>query len=178
MILGVIVACEVGFWLAVVVGLSARYVLKQRTLGLVLLGLAPVIDLVLLVAVAVHLRTGAAASWEHTLAAFYIGFSVAFGHGLIKWADAQFAHRFSGGPAPVNRTGAAYTRQTWVEFGQSLVMCVIAIGLIEALMWWAPDRSQVEELLVGYDWAALLLGVNLLWALSYTVWPKKSAKTA
>lgn len=178
MIIAVIVGCEIGFWVAVAAGLVARYVLKQPRLGAILLASVPVIDMVLLVAVAIDLRAGAIASWEHTLAAFYLGFSLVCGHGLIRWADVRFAHWFSGGPVPVKRIGGTYARQCWVEFGQSLLMCAIAIGVIQVLIWWAPERNQVEALLDGYDWAAVLLGVNFLWALSYTVWPRKASASA
>ena len=56
MILGIIVVCEIGFWAVIVLGLFARYILKTPRFGLALLSMAPVIDLVLLVTTAVHLR--------------------------------------------------------------------------------------------------------------------------
>ncbi|WP_424326067.1 hypothetical protein [Gordonia sp. (in: high G+C Gram-positive bacteria)] len=34
------------------------------------------------------------------LARLYLGVTVVFGPRLIRWADARFAHRFAGGPAP------------------------------------------------------------------------------
>jgi hypothetical protein len=36
----------------------------------------------------------------HVLAGFYLGSSLAFGPAIVRWADARFAHRFAGGPAP------------------------------------------------------------------------------
>lgn len=48
----------------------------------------------------IDLRGGATAGFAHGLAAAYIGFSLAFGHSLIRWADVRFAHRFADGPPP------------------------------------------------------------------------------
>lgn len=76
-LLGIIIAREIGFWAVIVLGLVARYIFQAKRLGLVLIALAPVIDLVLLITTAVHLRDGADAEWAHGLAAVYIGFSVA-----------------------------------------------------------------------------------------------------
>ncbi len=51
----------------------------------------------------IDLARGATAGFGHGLAAAYLGFSVAFGHGLIRRADERFAHRFAGGTAPAPR---------------------------------------------------------------------------
>jgi hypothetical protein len=95
-----IVACEIGFWCLLGVGLVARYVMRLPRTSAVLLAGAPVLDLVLLVASVVDLRSGSAASAAHGLAAAYIGFSVAFGSTTLRWADQRFAHRFAAGPPP------------------------------------------------------------------------------
>ncbi len=105
MIVQLIVACEILFWVFLGAGLTARYLLRRPTLGAVLLVGAPLVDVVLLVATTIDLRGGAEASWSHGLAAAYIGFSVAFGHSIIRWADGRFAHRFAGGPAPRSPPG-------------------------------------------------------------------------
>lgn len=101
MIVHLIIACEIMFWVFIAAGLAARYLLRRKTLGAALLICAPLVDVVLLVATALDLRGGGEANFTHGLAAAYIGFSVAFGHSLISWADARFAYRFAGGPAPV-----------------------------------------------------------------------------
>jgi len=100
MLLAVIVAAEIGFWVLLTAGLGTRYLLRRRRLGAILLASVPVVDLVLLVATVIDLRGGATADFTHGLAAAYIGFSVAFGHSVIRWADQRFAHRFAGGPPP------------------------------------------------------------------------------
>lgn len=50
-----IVFCEIAFWVVIVLGLAVRYVFKRHTLGLLFLGLTPVIDLILLAATGVDL---------------------------------------------------------------------------------------------------------------------------
>lgn len=53
-----IVFCEIAFWVVIVLGLAVRYVFKRHTLGLLFLGLTPVIDLILLAATGVDLYRG------------------------------------------------------------------------------------------------------------------------
>jgi len=100
MLVLVIVAAEIAFWVLLVGGLAARYLLRRRRLSTALLIGAPLVDLVLLVATVIDLGRGTTATSAHGLAAAYIGFSVAFGPSLIRWADERFAHRFAGGPPP------------------------------------------------------------------------------
>ena len=94
-----IVACEIGFWVVLGAGLLARYALRMRRLGAVLLFCTPLVDVVLLVATVFDLRAGGEATSVHGLAAIYLGVSVAFGHSMLRWADQRVAHRFAGGPA-------------------------------------------------------------------------------
>lgn len=46
------------------------------------------------------LNNGASATFAHGLATAYVGFTVAFGSTMIRWADQRFAHGFGGGPPP------------------------------------------------------------------------------
>ena len=92
MILAIIVACEIAFWVVIVFGLAIRYPLRRPRAGLVMLALVPLVDLILLLAVALNLRSGATATIAHSLAALYLGFSIAYGHRLIRWADIRGAH--------------------------------------------------------------------------------------
>jgi hypothetical protein len=113
-----IVACEVGFWCLLGAGLVARYVLRLRRTSAVRLAGAPVLDLVLLIASVLDLRSGSVAGPAHGLAAAYIGFSVAFGSTTLRWAD----QRFAGGP-PRDRPpgyGQARARYEWRLWGRAL----------------------------------------------------------
>lgn len=178
MILAAIVACEVGFWLALVAGLSLRYIARKPRLGTALLIAAPVIDLVLLALVALDLLGGGTASWHHGLAALYIGISVAYGHRMIAWLDAKFATRFRGAPPRAPLTGWAYTAACWKDVVRTLLAAAIAAGILGGLILVvaAPDRTA--ELLGFFPILGVIVAIDLVWAISYTLWPKKTAPQA
>lgn len=176
MILAVIVACEIGFWAAIVAGLAARYLFRARSLGSALLVCAPLIDVVLLAAVTAHLAAGATASWHHGLAALYIGFSVAYGHRMIAWADLRFAHRFAGGPVPAKPAGRHHTRQCWVDVLRTLSAALVATGFIAAITWWIGDPVRTAALAGWHGTLGIIVGIEFIRALSYTIWPRKAAR--
>lgn len=107
-IVAIIIACEIGFWAVVVLGLvGARYLLRWPRLGTALLTMTLVIDLILLTAVILNLQAGGATNnpcspFFHGLAAVYLGVSIAYGRKMIGWADVRFARRFADAPAPSN----------------------------------------------------------------------------
>ncbi|MEP7762343.1 hypothetical protein [Sanguibacter sp. 25GB23B1] len=172
MLIGIIVACEVGFWVAVLAGLSARYLVRAPRVGVALLALAPLIDLVLLVATAVHLRSGADATAAHGLAAAYIGFSVAYGHRMIVWADRRFAHRFADGPAPVRLDGWPYARACWADVARTLLAAGIAAAILWTLVWWVDEPARTAALDQWFAILGIVVAIDLLWAVSYTIWPR------
>lgn len=174
MILGLIIACEIGFWVAIVAGLSARYLARKPRLGAVLLAMAPVVDLILLIAVAIDLRAGASATFAHALAALYIGISIAYGHSMIRWADVRFAHRFSDGPAPTKRYGREYTAACWKDVVKTGLAGLIAGAILLGLIAWVGAPERTEALSGILPLLAVVLGIEILWAVSYTVWPKKA----
>jgi hypothetical protein len=175
MVLALVIACEIGFWVAIVSGLAARYVLAARRLGAALLASAPLVDVVLLAAVALHLAGGATASWHHGLAALYIGFSVTYGHRMIAWADARFAHRFAGGQAPAKLTGWRYTEQCWSDVIRTLGAVAIAAGILALITEWVSHPARTQALTQWYGVLGIILAIEFIWALSYTVWPRKAA---
>ncbi|MFG2818027.1 hypothetical protein ACGFX4_01250 [Kitasatospora sp. NPDC048365] len=166
-----IVAGEIGFWVLLALALVVRYVLAWRRASTTLLLLLPVVDLVILGATVADLRGGATADWTHGLAASYVGFSVAYGHRLVTWADAHAAHRLAGGPVPprppkYGRERAAYE---WRTFGLTLLSCTVTVALIAAVQLLA-DAPALDS---WYRRMALVAGINLLIAASYTVFPKR-----
>lgn len=175
MIYAIIVACEVGFWVVLMAGLAARYGLRMPRLGGALLVCVPLVDLVLLVATVLDLRGGGQASIAHGLAAVYLGVSVAWGHSMVRWADARFAHRFAGGPPPSRPPAAGveharYQRGQWARHLLAwAVGCALLLGGI-ALVG-DPDRSG-ELMAVVQTWT-LVLAVDFFWSISYTLWPRK-----
>ncbi|MBL4790599.1 MAG: hypothetical protein JKY60_16670 [Kordiimonadaceae bacterium] len=176
MLLALIVGCEIAFWVLLVLGLVARYIMGMSRLGGFFLLCVPLIDLILLVATVIDLRSGAIANPAHGLAAVYLGFTVVFGHGVIKWADQRFARKFAGGPEPWKPpvSGWDYTRYEWVMWGKGVLACLIASLLILAAIFMVGDAAQTAELTA---WFPSLAGLMIIWLFAwpiwYTVFPKK-----
>ncbi|HET7740292.1 MAG TPA: alpha/beta hydrolase [Mycobacterium sp.] len=175
-ILGIIVACEIGFWLVIAAGLVARYLCRAPRTGAALLALAPAVDLVLLVVTTVDLHRGASASWHHGLAALYLGLSLAYGHRILSWADSHFAYRFGGSVRPTAPSGRDYARQCWGDVVRTLLGASIAGGLLLGMIAWigSPQRSVGLDAL--FPVLGLLVVIDFLWAVSYTLWPRKPPK--
>ncbi|WP_119698352.1 hypothetical protein [Microbacterium halotolerans] len=174
MILIAIIACEIGFWVAILAGLTARYLAGRPKLGAALLIAAPVIDLLLLGLVAIDLVGGSDASWHHGLAAVYIGVSVAYGHRMIAWADAKFATRFRGAAPRPKLTGTAYTIACWKDVVRTMLAAGIAGAILLGLIYVVAAPARTAELQGFFPLLGLIVGIDLLWAISYTVWPKKT----
>lgn len=175
MILTAVVICEVAFWVAILAGLTARYLLRKPHLGAALLILAPVIDAVLLALVAIDLLGGGTASWQHGLAAIYIGVSVAYGKRMVAWADIRFKHRFAGGPDPVRLSGARYTAKCWRDVLLTGIAVVIAAAILGSIILLVDDGERTAALSGYFGILGIIFAIDFLWALSYTIWPKKPA---
>ncbi|MEH0418477.1 hypothetical protein [Streptomyces sp. B21-083] len=174
MIVALIIACEVGFWVLLALGLTARYVLHWRRISVALLLCEPLLELVLFVVTAIDLRNGAEPGWEHGLAALYIGFTVGYGHYTIRWLDGHAAHRLAGGPPPPKppRYGMARARHEGRLWLRTVVMAAVACALLQGAVWYVGhgDTSSLRST----QWAALrMAGIHGLIALTYTIWPKK-----
>jgi hypothetical protein len=169
MVLAVIAACEVGFWVILGAGLVARYLLRMRRLGAVLLLCVPLVDLVLLIATVIDLRRGAEANFTHGLAAAYIGFSIAFGHTMVRWADQRFAHRFAGGPPPWKppKGGWKRARYEWREWFKGLAGWAVACGLLVGGIILVDDPSRTEQL---NAWIWRLTVALVVWLIAFPLW--------
>lgn len=176
MLVAVIVACEIGFWVILGAGLVARYLLRWPRVSAALLVAVPITDLVLLAATALDLRNGATATPAHGLAAVYLGFSVAFGPSMVRWADQRFAHRFAGGPAPVGkpRYGAARTRYEWREWGKAVLAWAISAAVLGVAILLVGDSTRTAELEGWISGLGLIVGIWFVgWPLWYTIFPKR-----
>ncbi len=169
-----IVACEVGFWIVLLLGLGARYLFRREALSRVLLLSLPLIDMLLLAFTAMDLRGGAAPTFAHGLAAAYIGFTVAFGGMAVGWADVHVAHRFAGGPAPAKSPSRGWplVRYDLLLWARSLLACAITVALIEALVWFAGEGAATEALL---SWHKRAFGCVVLWFFFGPVWSMATA---
>lgn len=180
MITAFIIACEIGFWLFVLAGLAARYLLRWKKLGAFLLICTPLIDLALLIAAAYDLRGGAEATMAHGIAAVYIGVSVAFGHRMIKWADERFAYRFAGGPAPAGKpkNGKAHARHERIAWLYHLLAFAIGSAILYGMIAMTGEAARTEALLGTMRLWSLILGIDFLISFSYTLWPRKEKEAA
>jgi hypothetical protein len=174
-VLYLIVACEIAFWVVLASGLLARYALRMPRLGGALLLGVPVVDLVLVVACAVDLRTGGTPGMTHSLAAAYLGISVAFGPYLVARADAWFAHRFAGGPPPQRppRYGRARQRHEWSMW----LRCLTALAISSALtlvMFLIGGPSAIELWNFEIQLAAVTAVWFVGWPLRLTLFPPKA----
>lgn len=176
MIVALIAACEIGFWVLLAAGLATRYLLKMPRTGLALLLCEPMLEVVLLVATALDLKNGAEPNWTHGLAALYIGYTVGHGHRTVKWLDGHAAHRLGGAPKPIGppRYGMARARHEGKVWLGTLTAAVVATVLLQLAIWYVDDPSRVTSL-ESWRWVAWrTAGIHGLIALSYLIWPRKA----
>lgn len=176
MVLAIIIACEIGFWVFLGAGLASRYLLNLRKLGAALLVCVPLVDAVLLAATVIDLRSGATANSAHGLATVYLGFSVVFGHSIIRWADERFAHRFAGGPAPKPKPkyGRGRIIREWKEFGKAFLAWAISCGLLAGAIVFVNDSTSTEAFAAWMQILSVILGAwFVFWPLGYTIFPPK-----
>ncbi|MEU7040661.1 hypothetical protein AB0A77_06320 [Streptomyces varsoviensis] len=175
MIVALIVACEVAFWVLLAVGLSLRYLAKMPRAGLAVLLLEPVLELVLLAVTAIDLKNGAEPDWKHGLAAVYIGFTVGLGHQTIKWVDGHVAHRWAGAPKPAKppKYGMARTVHEWKTAGRWILAAVVAMALLQGAIWYVGDDGGTGSLRAWQTKMVWVIGINLIIAASYAFLPKR-----
>ena len=164
-----IVSCEAAFWIVLALALAARYVLKRNVLSRALLFALPAIDLLLLVFTAMDLRAGTPVTFAHGLATAYVGFTVAFGPVLVRWADRHFAHRFASGPPPATTPvfGWADVRQELVLWLRCIVAWIITVAILIVLIGYIDNEAITREL---YVWFRIAFGSVILWFVFGPVW--------
>ena len=176
-ILGLIIGCEIGFWILLFSGLFARYGLRWKMTSSVLLLCLPLIDVVLLAATVLDLQRGASASFAHGLAAAYIGFTVAFGGVTIQWADRHFAFRFAGGAKP--RMAPTHGFELLIYEAKLWIRCLLAAVITVVLAYLAirivddPERTRNLEL-----WLTMPFGTVVLWFIFGPLWSAVFSWTA
>jgi len=164
-----ILSCEIAFWIALALGLVARYVWKRPALGQGLLLSLPIIDLALIAFTILDLRSGTMASFAHDLAAAYIGFTIGFGALVVRWADQHVAHRFAGAPAPPAppQTGLQsliYDLKLWLR---CIMAWAVTLGLISLMIGLVGDSAATMALKL---WFRIALGGVVLWFIAGPLW--------
>jgi hypothetical protein len=179
-LLALIAACEVGFWVLLLAGLSIRYLLRRPRLGAALLVCVPLLDVLLFGATIVDLRSGAAASEWDGLAALYLGFTVAFGHRTIRWADERFAQRFGGVPRPPRppRYGMERAGHEWRFWLQTLLGGTVSCALLLLGVALVGDLQRSEALFGWMARVGVILAIALIWPVTYTIWPAQPKRDA
>ncbi|KAF0824562.1 hypothetical protein ACOSZF_07450 [Cytobacillus firmus] len=170
-----IIACEIGFWVFVAAGLTARYILRKKTLGSLLLLCTPVIDLILIAATTIDLHRGAEATIFHGIAAVYIGITVAYGKQMVHWADERFAYKFGNGskPAKPPKYGSEHARRERNGWYRHLLAWIIGLALLFAMILFIGNSEQTENLQGLIKMWTLVLAIDFAISFSYTVWPRK-----
>lgn len=180
MIALLVVACEVAFWVLLAAGLALRYVARKPKLGAAVLLCEPLLEVVLLVVTVIDLRNGAEPDWKHGLAAVYIGFTVGLGHHTIKKVDAWVAHRWFGGPPPVKppKYGMARAVHEWRTAARWILAAAVALGLLQAAVWYVGPGGAISSLQSWQQKMLLVIGINVIIAGGYTLFPKQAPKDA
>nr|WP_237543372.1 hypothetical protein [Streptomyces sp. SID5594] len=175
-----VVACEVAFWVVLAAGLALRYVARKPKLGAAVLLCEPLLEVVLLVVTVIDLRNGAEPDWKHGLAAVYIGFTVGLGHHTIKKVDAWVAHRWFGGPPPVRppKHGMARAAHEWRTAARWILAAAVALGLLQAAVWYVGPGGAVSSLQGWQQKMLLVIGINVIIAGGYTLFPKQAPRDA
>ncbi len=167
-----ILAAEIAFWVFLFGGLLLRYAFRLGRLSTLVLVSVPLVDLALLVFVTLDVARGAEPTRAHALAAVYLGFTVAFGHRTISWADAWFHHRFAGGPRPLKpaKGSRAAVRALWSEWLRVVLTALIAaagLGLMIAVEGHGVPATLDEAAQHPYWSTMLTLGmIVLIWFLA------------
>ncbi|MCI3273134.1 hypothetical protein [Streptomyces cylindrosporus] len=179
MVVTLIIACEVAFWVLLALGLAVRYLLGWRRTSVAILLCEPLLELILFAVTATDLKNGAEPGWEHGLAALYIGYTVAYGHYTIRWLDGHAAHRLAGGPRPPKppRHGMARARHEGGLWLRTLLAAAVACALLQAAIWYVGD-GDTSSLRSFQLVAVRALAVHGIVALTYLIWPKKAPGTA
>ncbi|UKS54601.1 hypothetical protein [Exiguobacterium acetylicum] len=167
-----IVCCEILFWVFIVAGLIVRYGFRREKLGFRLMAMSPVIDIVLLLLTVFDLSRGSTATLAHGLAAIYIGVSLAFGKQMIAWADGMYRRVILKEQVAKERMSRA--RRERNGFYRHILAFLIGGALLGAMILWLGNTEQTESLLRTLQLWGLVLVIDGVISISYTVFPARS----
>jgi len=174
-----IVACEIAFWIVILLGLIARYLFNLKKLGLILFALTPLIDLILIVITSIDLYRGATATIAHGLAAVYIGVSLSFGKNMIQWVDERFQYYIAKTVTarPVKRYGIPFAKHYAKGFIRHLIAFLIGSAILAIMIYFIDNPSRTEALYGVIKVWAIVMAIDLYITVSYFIWPKKDKTT-
>lgn len=145
-------------------------------MGGALLLCVPLLDIVLLVATVISVRSGAEPDIWHGLSATYLGLTVVYGHSTLRWADRKFARRFGGEvrPAPAPLYGRQAIAAAWKSWLRFLLAYVISVGLTAGLVALVGGWQEGGKLLVWLNPLTKILVYSMIWPIIVTIRPGRA----
>jgi hypothetical protein len=166
------IGAEVGFAVLLLAGLTARYLLKLPRTGAALVALSPMGYVIVLIAGAVDRARGGAADLGHVLGAIFVGIVAVSGRHHLHAMDGWVRRKLAREPKP-RLDGREHARQQRIGFYRRAGEWAVAIALLGggyALTGFDPTRGG--PLLGGMALWTIVLGVDLVWSFSHTVFPR------
>lgn len=171
-----IIACEIGFWIFIILGLTLRYVLNFKKTGLLFLALTPVLDLILLIIAGVDIYNGATATIAHALAAVYISISIVFGKSMIEWSDSRFRYLVGKGEKPVKLYGKESSKHALKHLLKHLLSFGIGVGVLMLVVYLVDDSSKTSAIWGVIQLWLNVLVIDLIITITYLIWPPQEKK--
>lgn len=176
----VIIACEIGFWVILGIGFALRYIFKLKKTSAVVLGSVILVDIILITAAVIHVRSGATATLGNAMAPYYLGFSVMWGHRTVKWFDRYIQHKLTGAPHPRDFVPVEKNARRIYHLKGTL-RDVCAFTIIIATSWaciylGGGVNDATMAFYLGAQNAPRLGFIVLLFDFSYVIWPGKPKK--
>lgn len=173
-----IVACEVAFWIVIILGLTIRYIFKKNRLSIFFFALTPVIDLLLLALTSYDLYRGATATIAHGIAAIYIGVSIAYGKSMINWADSRFQYYIlRKGEKPARLRGQEFSQNEKKNLLRHYAAFLIGGSMLGLIILLIKDPARTESLFAVLKTWGFVLAIDTAITVSYFIWPKKDKAT-
>jgi len=168
-----IVACEIGFWVFILLGLIVRYIFGKERLGLILLAMTPVVDLILLLVTGVDMYRGAKATIAHSIAPVYIAISVVYGKDMIRWADERFRYYIKKqGDRPPRRTGIAYAKHSMKGSLKHILAYCIGAPMLLLMMWMVGGEDKGQDLFITLKYWGIVVLIDNAISITYFIWPR------
>lgn len=174
-----IVACEIAFWIVIILGLTTRYIFKKNKLSIFFFALTPVVDLLLLALTSYDLYRGSTATIAHGVAAIYIGVSIVYGKSMINWADSRFQYYIlKTGEKPKRLSGRAFSKNESKNLIRHYAAFLIGGSMLGLIIFLINDPSRTESLFSVLKVWTLVLAIDTAITASYFIWPKKDKATS
>jgi len=169
-----IVACEIGFWVCIVLGLFVRYIAKRERLGLLLLAMTPLVDLILVLVTGIDIYRGATATMAHAIAPLYIAITIVYGKDMIRWADERFLYYVKQeGDKPKRLTGMAYAWKSMKGSLKHILAYILGAALMLLMIKVINDPTRTEVLFHMLKLWALIVVIDNIISITYFIWPRK-----